>query len=1272
MSMTKDELVDALRQASKAGYFGGMGGGSGGSGTGSGTSSGSGFAGAGDKLSKEFSAAGGAAKGLGEAALGAGSKIAEGGAKLGDVTDALRQGFAGLGAQGSVLGTALEKGAKGLDALGQNVTQNVETWRKLSDTGLSFGNDIMAMKDQASAARLSIAEMSEVLQKNNSAMLGFGATSAESAKKLSKMSNEFFTSGLGEQLRGMGYTTKELNEVLAVSISGSKLKDLKDKDGQDRSLKAAASLATEMDAVAKITGQSKQEQLDELRRKATDGQRMAAIDEAIARGGEGAKEAFDAISANGKLMGPQFQKLAEDMASMGRPSEGMEQAYGLLSSGAKKLMSEAGEAARSGDRERAAQLTKQAAAEQAAFQQTSQYRTMAAQAGIKETQESYAQGAKFRNALADAGGNINNVEESMKKLDEQVKKEQQAGGKDDPNASAGASITRFAVDLESRGRDLTKVLNDEVIQKLAKDVAPKIRDFSKAFDLGSSTVVQDKLQKPIAAGYDKGRLSRIVNEEAGDKSGPNTGVGKSDAAAKDVKEFNALINGNQKQSDAALKVIEKIANEKSTTKEDLVKSAMANKGAGMADLVSQIKKELPANEQLGYKEEQKSKLEKQTGKLVSPGNEPSALEGVGRGIELAGGLFRNTPGNVNIVGGLGARAVGGVVTKPEISLIGEAGPEAIFNKGQLEEYTAKIMRSATDAMPKLDMTSISKTISTSISSVTGGGSTTRREVQNDDSKKAQQELLALEKSQREEKQKLVNQLKEEGTIKGKFATASDHKNIPELAALMAKQSGERDVLTKRVDAGTSMETVVEQAKEQTTKMVTEQLAITKSNSGKLTDLLNEDSKNKLATTKKDVESLSDMYKDDSKNKLDLAKKTNAETFKEAELAKSVIGTSVKGMSDDMIEAMIPKGAKIEDYYIDMNDKIQSNSADYVANMEKNAKASASVIESYSITVSSSSKKISADIADALPVKEMAAKQEEFKSQFTESQQKIIDDYKGYSEENRSFHAQAMESGIKEDTRTAEIIAARISKMKADIGDRQATEEETAELANQEANKKLFERRVEEKKEMLDVMQNLGDYSAKREIELKQKAANDAIAIEDKKAAAIKADINSELPVDNEFGDLDGAIARNKADDEAKSELARESRRGAPVIEDTPKSKMMSATDMMAGGLSFGPNGMPIIKSIDAAKKSIEPAKKPDTSSDDAETAKLKRQQDAKKADESKKSDSKAATKEATLSDVVTALNTLNKQMGQLISVSEDGHKATTKAAKSGASNIYAR
>ena len=1253
MAITKDEMIEALRQASKAGYFGGMGGGGGSTGGGGGSASTSGA-----DWGKKFSGAADAAKDMGSAALGAASKVAEGGARMSDATDALSKGFGGLGANGNLLGAALEKGTKGLAALGQNIDQNVDTWRKLSDTGLAFGNDIMAMKTQASDARMSIAEMSEVMQKNNSSMLGFGATSADSAKKLSKMSNEFFTSGLGEQLRGMGYTTKELNDVLAVSISGSKLKDLKDKDGQDRSLKAAASLATEMDAVAKITGQSKQEQLDELRRKATDGQRMAAIDEAIAKGGVGAKEAFDAISANGKLMGPQFQKLAEDMASMGRPSEGMEQAYGLLSGEAKKLMSEAGEAARSGDRERAAMLTKQAAAEQAAFQNTSQYRTMAAQAGIKETQESYAQGAKFRNALADAGGNINNVEESMKKLDEQVKKEQQAGGKDDPAPAAGASITRFAVDVESRGRDMTKAINDQVIKPLTEKVGPTLREFGKnsgitaqkgagqisqedqkeidkekdpkkkaalqasaqsaADDKKAATMIDRDFAQPIKAGYDKASIDRELKNLIKDNPAQGSGVGKNDAAAKDVVEFNNLLKGNQKQSDATLKVLERLANEKSTTKEGVVAGAMANKGAGMGDLVKEIKKELGDSGGVSVVDPNKG-----SGKTKLQGKDSDKpLETLGKGVEALGGLFTTTPGKITgtvRVTDVEALAGGGIVDKPSLKIVGEAGPEAIFNQSQLENYTAKIMGAAAGGIPtpKLDLSGISKSISTSISSVTGGKETAVK----------------------------APDMREMSNSMAKMGMKDDQKKIfDEMMTLTDQQSKEKLASLKEETAAA--------------------YAANKASSAAIDAM-----EDKLEAEGRHIKDLTA----EERKKYDELRTQQNESYDN--INKSIAATKAAEHAEKQKQSLQKLGY----------DVVVKQEEDKVKIVEDN------------------SEKIKSDIADALPVKEMAAKQEEFKSQFTESQQKIIDDYKGYSEENRSFHAQAMESGIKEDTKTAEMIGARISKMKAEIGDRQATEEETAALANEEANKKMFEQQVEKKKEMLDVMQNLGDYSAKRELELKQKAVNDAVSIDDKKTDTIKSDIADALPVevDNEFGDLDGAIAKNKAADDqdaqtkqmmdaynkmmgidtsgmdAEAEKERQAAWDSAVPEKlsaetiTPKK---SIGDMMAG-LDVGANGMPIMRGIDSAKQTLtqktpSPGKKinPETGEEYTPVDAAK----PKTAATEKKSESKAATKEATLSDVVTALNTLNTKMAQLIEVNETGHKSTTKAAKSSASNIYAR
>jgi hypothetical protein len=182
-------------------------------------------------------------------------------------------------------------------------------------------------------------------------------------------------------------------------------------------------------------------------------------------------------------------------------------------------------------------------------------------------------------------------------------------------------------------------------------------------------------------------------------------------------------------------------------------------------------------------------------------------------------------------------------------------------------------------------------------------------------------------------------------------------------AIADKYKAMMEPLQKQIDDGISIEvTKKASAIEETTKIANEQLSIIKVSNGTLSNMYKDGSKDKLATAKQDTESLDSMYKDDSKAKLDLAKKTNADAFKEAELAKSVIGTSVKGMSDDMIESMIPKGSKIENYYIDMNDKLQNYSADTVAKIEKTTKDSANVVESYSTTASSSSKKITADMS----------------------------------------------------------------------------------------------------------------------------------------------------------------------------------------------------------------------------------------------------------------------------------------------------------------------
>ena len=154
----------------------------------------------------------------------------------------------------------------------------------------------------------------------------------------------------------------------------------------------------------------------------------------------------------------------------------------------------------------------------------------------------------------------------------------------------------------------------------------------------------------------------------------------------------------------------------------------------------------------------------------------------------------------------------------------------------------------------------------------------------------------------------------------------------------------------------------------------------------------------------------------------------------------------------------------------------------------------------------------------------------------------------------------------------------------------------------------------------------------------------------------------------EFAGVDKAVARNKTMDEA-----------------VQASSPTSSGGFNLDSLSFGPKGMPVVKQIKSAAASIPEKKQPspgkainqDTGEEYTPIEELEKQ----KAEADKKSGAAASTskpataaggKEANLNDVVTALNSLNTKMGQLITKTEDLFNKQINATKSNSSNIYAR
>jgi hypothetical protein len=152
--------------------------------------------------------------------------------------------------------------------------------------------------------------------------------------------------------------------------------------------------------------------------------------------------------------------------------------------------------------------------------------------------------------------------------------------------------------------------------------------------------------------------------------------------------------------------------------------------------------------------------------------------------------------------------------------------------------------------------------------------------------------------------------------------------------------------------------------------------------------------------------------------------------------------------------------------------------------------------------------------------------------------------------------------------------------------------------------------------------------------------------------------------DTEFGDLDGAIKKNQADDAMKSLVAGSS----------PNKEQ--GRGITTDSFTLGPNGLPIAKPKSTAaavpdkpaEKQASPGKKinPETGEEYTPVG------DAKPSDKKSAAAGGGDSKAATLDDVVKSLNALNTKMGQLISTTESGSRDVAKAAKSGSNNVYAR
>ena len=1140
-------------------------------------------------------------------------------------------------------------------AVESEIIGSMNTWRDLSKSGIGFNSDIIGMSVAAKGTRMDLGDFADMVKQNKTFLAGFGGSVSKGAEEFAKTSKVMFDQ-YGEttdRLRQMGYTNKDLNEVLALQsgLIGSSMRQGKERDRI--AIESATSLATEMDLLAKMTGKSREEQMSNAKKLQADAAFNAKMEQATRNMSE--KEAAEYKT---KMMAEYAKAEAIGMGQAFKETY----VYGTVMT--KQAATEQAIAGKAGaETIKAAQLTAAGNFEEAAK------RSAAAQdAAVANNKNANFQNmviyGQFTGAVGEAAQKQYMTNKAMTDSIEAIKKERDEktgqlvhAGKSDAELrkiaeerarkeqEGAKGTTAVALNLEARFKDAQSAIANSLVGPLNNDVNPALKKLSESA-LGA-----------------RGALS-IGQKPGGTKT-----------FSESIEE--PIAKGRQ-------------AAEKGETKpSDMLGSA--------GYVASKIGKGL---NELGESADKKISPEKRSGGTL--GMTGNLYEKVGEIIEI---------------------------TKPDESVL-TSSQMTNMAKGMMDKGAEKAllgMKSLTGNMPSssIDITSIGKDIGTTLSAATP------KTIQKIDSS-----------TQNINKVEVINWPKELEKIKSPGT---------EVIKDTAKESAKTAEVPKE-------EVKTEQPKNtQASVRMIDNLIESKKESAKIAEVPKEEVKTEQP---KNIQASVRMI-----DNLIESKKESADKF-------------VSGAGEFGEEPRLAFASLMDEFGSNFDQMISKVNTGFDA-------VDLSVFE-FNI------EQINKDLIDALPIVEVSKQQEAFKSQFTDSQLRLIDQYKNISEENRFFMAEEQRSAMEDDLKLLQTKNAEIERLTDLRNQRELTAEEEEMLAEETMNRDALRQLVADRQDQIDILENIEQYAADRKLEIAEQSnaavlkANEAFMLElndiasdieealpvddfmlanaepetekdefegvdeavanrkiiddiksaiplddfmlanaepetekdefegvDEAVASQKAieDIKAALPLDefmmanadvqgeevDEFAGVDEAIAKQqpatvdydefagvdeqiKRNREADAELARESRR-KPALDENMKEAVQAASPTANSdkfnldSLSFSPTGMPIVKQVKQATSSL-PAKT-DTSQDDAETAKFKRQAETKKEEDKTKSETstKLATpagKEASLNDVVTALNSLNSKIGQLITKTEDLFNKQIQATKSNSNNIYAR
>jgi len=808
---------------------------------------------------------------------------------------------------------ALTVSKSALTDFGKTASNSLNVWRDLSKTGAAFSNDIIGMSTAAAQSRMSLDEFSKVIRDNGKHMTGLGGSVGRGAEVFSKLSKSFFDSNLDRGLREMGYTSKELNEVLALTAGAQKSAFSDTKKGQDQTNEAAAAMAKEMDLIAKLTGKSRAEQMDEMAKRKVDGQAEAKLRQLTA--GKSDEEAA-------KIRNEYQKGLLEAQ------KQGTEQSY--------KEFFATGTYLSEGAATQRALLGKQIAAQEDQIKAIQQGDVTGA---LEARQRSAAESLKNQTdntlltiaTFGSAGGAASEVMLKQVEVNDAlfqsvstVKKEYEAKTGTLISFGEALKIARDKIEQEQLGKDKEGQARSGATEGLIA-IEKAQQDF-KAGLAGAAEALNGKGESLANALRDTGTvIKNVIQDIEGTAQGGNIGKNVEDRAkagqrneAPVIPPGTGKLKADEIKRDAGGGAIGDITRGASTA---------ANKGVGIAaEAVGSI---VGPNNPIGP----------MRGASQPQGGTPIEERAKGGPVDAGTPYLVGEDGKAEI---FVPKSAGDIVPMDKIGTKIPPPPDPKEQMSFAESMAASVKKgmqtvgvdpnmrgNPTSGMDGFDLSSISKDISTTISSVTGGGSTTTKQVQNDESKAAEKELKSVKEQYAAERESLLQKVKEKlGPDAKSRSIRTEMREGDEGKALEEKYKALIGPLEKQIESGIKWEVETKQAAAKETKTAIESELLIKEDQAEALARINENRKKINTDETKSISEQLSVYKQSNEAKTEEEKNTAEELARINENRKKINEGETKSISEQLSVYKQSNEAKTEE---------EKNTAEALARINENRK-----------------------------------------------------------------------------------------------------------------------------------------------------------------------------------------------------------------------------------------------------------------------------------------------------------------------------------------------